>query len=115
MRKASGQDARAPRVNAIEIRSKRRKSPSAALCRTGAGTAPPLTCRASGSRRRAANTTGLADRRGGDELDVVIQRKLHRVRAHAHDVDLALAFVINPTLNQLLAEDVTFEQERVID
>src|SRR6185295_6086823 len=47
-------------------------------------------------------------------LDVVIQRELEWMRAHAERRDLAIALVSNPALDQLRAEHVTLEQEVVI-
>src|SRR4029079_18337556 len=47
-------------------------------------------------------------------LNIVVQRELKRMRAHAERRDLAIALVCNPALDQLRAEYVTLEQEVVI-
>ena len=47
-------------------------------------------------------------------LDVVVERKLQRVRAHAHRVDLALALVADPAFNQARREHVALEKKLVV-
>ena len=42
-------------------------------------------------------------------LDVVIQRELVRMRTLPHGLDLVLDLVINPSFEQLLAENIAFE------
>src|SRR5947208_11797434 len=47
-------------------------------------------------------------------LNIVIHRKLQRMRTQAQRRDLVLAFVRYPTLDQPLGENVALEQEFVI-
>src|SRR4029079_5657265 len=46
--------------------------------------------------------------------DIKIQRKLQRMRTHAQGRYFLVAFVADPTLDQLLTKDVALEQEVVI-
>ena len=47
-------------------------------------------------------------------LDVVIKRKLQRMRTHSQRIDFAFTLVIDPAFDQLRTEDVAFQQEVVI-
>ena len=47
-------------------------------------------------------------------LDVVIHRKLQRVRAHAQRLNLLLAFIRDPTVDQRRSEHVALQEELVI-
>ena len=47
-------------------------------------------------------------------LDVEIQAELQRMRTHSHRSDFLLAFVSDPTLDQLRAKHVALQQEVVV-
>ena len=48
------------------------------------------------------------------QLDVVVEVKLVRVRAQGDRIDLALAFVADPLVDDVLGEDAAAEQEFVV-
>src|SRR3982750_2153314 len=47
-------------------------------------------------------------------LDVEVHAELKRVRAHAKGLNLAPALVLYPTVNDVLREDSTFQEEVVV-
>ena len=47
-------------------------------------------------------------------LNVVIQRKLIRMRPYAHRIDFLLPLVFDPRAQQVFGEDVAFQQELVV-
>src|SRR5262249_3150448 len=50
----------------------------------------------------------------GTGLNVVIEMELVRVRAQPNGIDLLVAFVIQPSFDHVLGEDIAAQQERVI-
>src|SRR6266545_681703 len=48
------------------------------------------------------------------ELDVEVQRKLPRMRPQSNRIDLILPLVIDPRVDQILCENVAFEEKVVV-
>ena len=77
------------------------------------GLPPPLPGSTSGGKPLFL-TCSILTRSDSLALNIVVQRKLERVWAHAERRDLSITLVSNPALDQLRTEHIALEQEVVI-